>query len=303
MISSLLLILVTFSSVRPQRVNVNCSFSLFPDGYFCQLVWVTISDNPNADIVIGGNHNPGRTNADVTGVQITQSNIAFVVTQLFTTFPNLEELSINNGGLTRIQPNAFINARNLQRIHFINHPSLQSIDANAFAGLVSLNDLTLRSNGIVTVHEQAFVGLSSLLSVSLAQNRIVELPSNVFAPLNSLIVALLGRNQLKSLDGRLFANNRQLVTIEFPENRINAIGRSFLDNLPNLRLLDLRQNLCTDQQWVTGGIVTIDFIRANLDTCFNNAVEPPDNELRRFVIEVRGPFSLKFENGTNIVTV
>lgn len=81
--------------------------------------------------------------------------------------------------------------------------------------------------------------------------------------------------------------------------RINVIGRNFLDNFPQLRYFDAVNN-----SWTISGLTTIETARRGLAQCFDNFVPvPDDDELRRFVIEMRGSLSLKFENGTEIIRV
>jgi hypothetical protein len=74
-----------------------------------------------------------------------------------------------------------------------------------------------------------------------------------------------------------------------------------------LQILSLEGNRCINRNFAIDGVTTtLDTVRRDLNLCFNNNVEgptEPEGELRRFVIEVRGPLSLRFENGTEIVRV
>jgi hypothetical protein len=71
--------------------------------------------------------------------------------------------------------------------------------------------------------------------------------------------------------------------------------------MDQLYFLSLRGNRCIDMARRVGGATTIETIRRGLEPCFPKSA--PEEELRRFVIEVRGPLKLIFENGTEIVTV
>jgi hypothetical protein len=89
-------------------------------------------------------------------------------------------------------------------------------------------------------------------------------------------------------------------------HNIDAIGSSFLDGLTNLQHVGMLFNKCVNNSWNIEGAVTVETVRDGLTDCFNNSpIDPPEpeDELRRFVIEVRGPFTMRFENGTLIVTV
>jgi hypothetical protein len=294
-------------SVNAQDFRLNCVFTMPINGrYTCQLFDTIVPDNINLNFVIGGVHTQGRNNNNVQQVIITDSRIPFIISQFFTTFPNLLSFTISEGGLTRIQPNAFANAQNVESITLVFNPDFHSIEANAFSGLIRVSSIQLNSNGIDSINETAFNGLTQLSVLSMRQNYIRTLPENLFATLQSLRTVFFHRNSIYSLSGQLFANNRNLEIMSFNDNKINAIGSSILDGLTNLQHVGMLFNKCVSNSWNIGGSVTVETIRVGLTECFNNSpIDPPEpeDELRRFVIEVRGPFTMRFENGTHIVTV
>jgi Leucine-rich repeat (LRR) protein len=298
----LVLIISAFATAKGQTIQLNCRFSLVGTNYICILQDITVPDNQNAAISVGGVHQSGRGNNDVNQIMLTNSNIRFVITQLFSTFPNVEYFLINNGGLTRIQPNAFTNSRKLNQIVINRNPNLRIIEENSYAGLAQVQTLEVFSNGIEAIHPSAFSGLSSLSKLSLHQNKIRQLPANIFSSLSLLASIRLEDNLLTSLDGQVFVNNPRLTSINFQNNQINAIGRDFLDNLKSLISINFSQNICVDKTWKIEGLVTIETVHADLENCFANSAKP-ENEIRRFMLEVRGPLTLRFENGTQIVEV
>lgn len=102
----LLVLLVATRCSTAQTSTVNCIF-LFTNGvYTCNLAGASVTNNENINVVITGNHLPGRNDASVQRVQITVSNIPFIIVQLFWRFQNILDLSITSGGLTRIQSSA-----------------------------------------------------------------------------------------------------------------------------------------------------------------------------------------------------
>lgn len=297
---SIILLLLGLGKVQSQTVNLNCVFGLVNNVYTCQLAGITIVDNENANIVIGGTHNSGYNNAGVRRVNILNSNIPFVVRQLFTSFVNLEGLNIANGGLTRIQSNALTGASNLREFLASNNVLLQRIEANAFAGAPNLSFVDLFQNGLDSIHENAFTGLSRLEFLNADYNQIRTLPVNVFRPLTSLTAVSLGTNVLETLDGRIFENNRLLNTVLLDGNQINAMGRNLLDGLFQMSFFSILRNRCANSQWRVGGGTTLDSIRTGLNICFNNYVENPNTEVRRFVLELQGTLIIRSENGTEI---
>lgn len=300
---SSVLILIFLSSVKTQTVNINCQFVDVNGFYSCQLSGVTISDNENQNVVIGGEHIFGRNNAFVNRVEIIDANIPFIIIQIFTTFPNIVVLQISNGGLTRFQFGAFRNAENL-RFMGIRNNQISRINANAFEGAWNLQTVDIVSCQVTSIDEAAFNNLSGLTTLSLSENQIQQLPVNIFSSLPTLSSLFLTSNRLESLDGRLLSNNLAMRFIDLENNQINAIQRNFFTNLTQLNFFNLLRNRCASNFWVVnGGSVTVKTIKKGLTTCFDNFAETPEPELRRFILEVRGPFSLRFENGTEIVQV
>lgn len=293
-------ILFILSAAIAQVVNINCNFLITNNLYTCQINGALVPDNENAFFSIGGQHMPGFNNELVQRIQIVYSNIPFVIPQLFTTFPNVIDATMATVGLTRIQPNGFFMARNLRMLSITSNQFPVDVHANAFSGPSNLLILDLFGNNIQTVNETAFTGLSSLLQLYMEHNSLQELHSDVFTPLTSLEFLLLSDNQLERLSGRLFANNRELTNLQIARNQINSIGRNVLDDLTRLAIFDLTFNRCVDASWIIGGATTIDVVREGLNACFNNFV---DDDVRRIILEIRGPFVLRYENGTEIIRI
>lgn len=289
-----------------QDVDLNCNFVIVTNNYTCELRGVTIADDENANFVIGGQHLTGMSNADVHRVDILSSSTPFIISQIFTTFPNLEQFWIRGGvGLTRIQANAFANATNLRLIEIAGNNQLRIIHANAFTGASNVEILRLFSNRIETIHETAFSELSSLRSLELESNRIQSLHHFVFRSLASLEELMLSDNLMESIDGRTLANNGQITRLDFSRNRVNALGRTFLDSLTRLQTLNTLGNLCASNFWIVDGFfVTMDILRAALGNCFANFVEPPpepEDDVKKFTLELRGSLIIRDENGNEII--
>lgn len=265
---------LTVILANAQNTNINCNFVFYGNQYTCDLVGVIVADNEQANFIIGGQHFSGHGNNDVRRLRIIFSNIPFIITQLFTTFPNINAIFIWRAGLRRIQPNAFINTRGVVEFGMSNNP-IEDINENAFNGLFEVRRMFLEYNQIRQLHFSSFQNMPLLEWLHCRGN------------------------QLETLDGRLIANNQLLVQIRFDGNQIIGIQRSFLDNQPSLSWLDLRGNRCIDRQWwLTGGnAVSIDSIRQELDTCFNNF----EQELRKFIVTVQGSVRILYENGTVIL--
>lgn len=157
--------IAAFSSAQAEVFNIPCEFQVMSgtDWYACVINDVTVPDDENLEIVFVGEHlpGPGLDDSRVEWVDIRRSNIPFIMSELFTTFPNLEILN-HPTNLLRIHPNAFANASNLDQFSTQSNTKLQSIPANAFAGARNLRFLMIRFGGVQTIDENAFNGLENL---------------------------------------------------------------------------------------------------------------------------------------------
>lgn len=230
---------------KAQDTNINCAFLFVNTEYACEVIGVRITDNENANFTIGGAHLPGLGNDDVVRFEIRNSDVPFIITQFFTTFPNLVRIFIWNGGLRRIYPNAFINTRGLTELSIVMNP-IDAIDEGAFNGLSAVRVLSLQFNEIRRIHFSAFQTMPHLVWL------------------------FLTGNFFDMLDGRLIANLQYLESVWIRDSQINGIQRTFLDNLPRLRMIDLRSNFCISDDWELNAIVTVDTVRNELATCFEN---------------------------------
>jgi hypothetical protein len=303
------------------EIQVDCKFILYQGEYTCKLSEIEVPDDRNASFIIGGDHLSGAEDDDVKKILVTHSSIPFIITPLFAKFQSASLYINDNGGLKRIQSNAFLGARNLKVVVINKNENLRVIEPEAFVGLSQLLRLDLSSNSIESLDETSFSGLNEIQVIDAEKNQISELPANIFASLKTLKQVVLSNNILTALYGRLFANNPNMGIVDFMRNKINAIDRTFLDGLYQLQYANMKQNECVDDEWFVRESVTIETVRGDLEQCFRNAeyVEPttttttttttpqpepePENHFRRFILEVFGPLNLKFENGTQVVKV
>lgn len=262
------LILLKLSAAKAEPVKVDCVFQVVSNLYTCQLADITVTENSN--LFIGGQHLPGRTNNDVEVVNVVNSNIPFIITELFTTFPNLAQYRILAGGLTKINSGDFTNANKLRIFFASNNPKLVVLEEKAFVGASNLQSLELINSPIETLNEGAFSGLSVLVKLSVENALIREIPAEIFASLTQLQFVSLSNNRLESLSGKLFANNPRIRFLQFSNNQIKAIERNFFDNIQDLSSLNVQGNRCANQ-WFTVDIVrTIKLVKESLSECFNN---------------------------------
>lgn len=298
--------LFELSSVSSQVNHLECVFTFTANGdaYRCFLLGITIADEPEQTVTIGGTHLDGLNNADVRGVEIRNSHSPYIITQLFTTFPNLQTFEITyDDGLTRIQSGAFTGAIHLEAIH-ISYcwDTLTTVEDNAFIGAANLKSLDLSSNLIETIYENAFEGLQEVTSLHLQRNQLQQLPASWLRSLPNLVTFEVYQNYITSLDGDVFVHNPNISLVNFDDNLINAVERNFLDSLPslpNVVQVGLQNNVCVNDFWVINSQSQIDEARRGLSRCFDNF--RPDEEVKKYILELRGSLVLRSEDGSEII--
>lgn len=237
-------------------------------GYGCDLENVRVERETDR-VVIVGNHLAGRSNNDVIRVTIRNSHTEFIISQLFIQFPNVQNLEITNGGLARIQQNAFVLARNLRTVVIQGNNIRTPIQANAFNGLVNMDTLVLRMNQIPAIDQNAFNGLIMLRNLFVNNENIRVLPQNILRPLTNLSMVSFANNQINRIDAALFLNNRNLHSAFLENNQINAIHPQFINNLHGTQILSLSSNPCINQVFITRTL-TQDNMNALLARCTTN---------------------------------
>jgi Leucine-rich repeat (LRR) protein len=200
-----------------------------------------------------------------------QSNVTSVISQIFSTFPNLRDIFIHESGLRRIQSNAVIDATQLIRVTISENREMRTIFADAFSGAPNLENLQLADNAIEFIHPQAFSGLTHVALINLNGNNLRQLHENVLRQMPNLEMASFNWNFIEVIPSRLFFNNRKLRQAGFMDNQINAIGRSFLTPLftDDMNWVFFGGNLCVDSA-LNFRQMNIDRMKDILRNCFEN---------------------------------
>ncbi|CAG9805119.1 unnamed protein product [Chironomus riparius] len=267
----LVFVLLSSVLVASGQVVLNCNYDHLSVngavGYGCDLKNVRV-DRETDRIIVMGDHQPGMTNNDVVRLTIMNSQTGFIITQLFTQFPNLHQLEISNGGLQRIQPNAFVLARNLRSL-VIQGNNLIVLQANSFNHMMVLDTLILRSNNIQLMDANTFVGLTSLRYLFINNEGIRMIQPNTFRPLTSLVMLSLGSNHIERVDAEMLVNNRQLHSVFLENNNINAIQPTIINNINSIQILSLSSNPCINHVIIPRA-ASSDDINEMLNKCYAN---------------------------------
>ena len=176
----------------------------------------------------------------------------------------LEELYLDNNGLTELPPDIFDGLPELRRV-LLNSNQLGELPPRLLANLerleslslsdnrlyklpqgifrdLSLRYLDLGSNELTRLPPDIFRDLTSLENLRLAHNRLSELPEDVFEGLSNLELLTIRGNELASLPDRTFSGLSSLGDLRVGDNRLTEIAVDLFAETLNLHRLDLEGN-------------------------------------------------------------
>lgn len=295
-----LIFLVFFAGSNvSQDIELQCEYALFFGEYICYLIDIEVL-NPSANVTITGQHIGDRTNDDVDMVDIISSNTPFMIPQIFTTFPNIMDLAIENSNLQSINI-----PENVQLVWiFLFENNISRIDAGTVTGLANqrrLNFLYLPSNLIQDVDEDAFVGLGNLSALVLLDNQITQIKNRTLAPLINAVRIDYELNLLTIIEEDTFAWNSNIQSIGLHNNQIIAISPKFLASQreSSLSIISLDNNNCINETFSVESEDGWIFLNNELRDCFHNFIGEV-SEVRRVIMEFVGNITIIDEFG-NII--
>lgn len=297
---SILLLSVCFIFVKPQDITINCDFDLSEfDEYACNLNDITVLD-PSANVIFGGTHVATKGNDDVEFVHILNSTTPFVIPQLFTTFPNLIDLTITRSGLQAV------NIPESARLTWIDlhDNNITRLERDSFRNQTALVYCFLQFNQILEIDENAFAGLENLLFLDFSENLITELSPQTFNPLSSVTYINFMDNLVTRVEAELFSRNSMLGSLNMSFNRINAISPRFGDSFrETAHYIGLVQNVCIDDVFDVETDDGWNDMTNDLQTCFDNFNNGTSPDTRRIVMEFSGPLTISDENGNILARI
>lgn len=221
----------------------------------------------------------------ILAMKFTSCQLEKIPKTLFEKLPSLLCLMTTTPGLSSIEAGVFQGATNLQFLYLPGNQISKLIE-QAFSGASNLNEINLADNEIELIHENAFDGLERLESLSLSRNKIIFFGQSTFTPLTDLMNLDISGNAIEFLDARLFINNEKLNGINIADNQIISITNNFLQILPQIKVLNVMNNLCTNNTMLENIplIKIIDSKDLNsededaLDRCYQNYIDMTDPE-------------------------
>lgn len=223
--------------------------------------------------------------SEILALKFSSCQMEKIPSKVFDRFPTLLCLMTTTPGIKSIDSDTFVSATNLQFLYLPGN-QIRKLNAQSFRGASNLNEINLTDNEIEVVSEDAFEGLEHLESLSLARNQIAFFGQETFAPMADLMNLDISGNSIEFLDSRLFMNNEKLNGINIADNQIVAITNGFLQLLPQIKVLNVMNNPCTNNTMLEN-IPLIKIIdskdlnsedESSLDRCYRNYIEMADPE-------------------------
>ncbi len=162
---------------------------------------------------------------------------------LFQNLPKLSILYLGHNQLTEIEPGTFRNLPRLKILWIQDNP-LASIDPRLFNNLPKLQSLSLCGNKLTALEPGTFADLTGLRVLSLCQNPgLTQLPTGLFPKNAELRILDISDNNIAEIHPDVFADIPTLLNLSTSGNPLTALDYQWFDNLPNLKIIDIDENL------------------------------------------------------------
>ncbi|XP_072930470.1 uncharacterized protein [Epargyreus clarus] len=124
----------------------------------------------------------------------------------------------------------------------VKYGNIETVEANAFANLTVVEEISLRDNQIKILKASAFIHHHALKSINLDTNNIIEINRDVFIDLPALERLYLTNNKITTIHDRAFIHLANLKELEIDRNNIFSLNSESFSGLKNLDKLDLSSN-------------------------------------------------------------
>ncbi|XP_034548283.1 leucine-rich repeat transmembrane neuronal protein 4 [Notolabrus celidotus] len=150
-------------------------------------------------------------------------------------------LSLRYNNLLVLLPYQFAHLNQLIWL-YLDHNSINTIDALAFQGVRRLKELILSSNKISYLHNNTFSAIPNLRNLDLSYNQLQSLQPGHFYGLRKLQNLHIRSNGLKQIFLRTFLECRTLEFLDLGYNRLRSLTRTTFLGLFKLKELHLEHN-------------------------------------------------------------
>ncbi|CAG9806319.1 unnamed protein product [Chironomus riparius] len=188
----------------------------------CNVASITDVTSPNEQISISGMP-VGFVDTSTSSLSfMAPSNLYYVPTSLFFTFPNIQSFIMQNTNLSHLVSDAFTNAGNMVSLT-LNENNFPDIPASFCSSCINMTSLNLMNNNIINVDKEAFKGLKFLNNIMLRDNKISCIPPGLFQNTPVIQMIDLYGNQITSFDRLTFKGLPNLYSVMLSSNKIASI--------------------------------------------------------------------------------
>ncbi|CRL08203.1 CLUMA_CG020936, isoform A [Clunio marinus] len=181
----------------------------------------------------------------VQGIQIdNQKNMKTLPRNIGKTFPELLKFSARNSSILSVEPQNFNDLNKLQFIDLSNN-KIENIDSGTFDNLNSLKELDLSYNQIKNIAKRSLPKTLEILKAD--RNRLESLSPEILENLSNLKVLSFNGNKISSIGPHNFEGNGEMEILNLAGNAIKIIHPNAFDMLPNLKEIDLIENVCISE--------------------------------------------------------
>ncbi|XP_055919822.1 protein scribble homolog [Eupeodes corollae] len=215
---------------------------------------------------ITGDLNFGAT--DLQKLDLSYCSIKQIHHGMLDQMTQLTHLNLKGNGITKIQPDSFLQLRRLRHID-LSINELDQVSSLLFYKNSELDDIRLNDNprlsqlptdgfqsfnkffnvrmldvsncAIGALGHKTFATMPNLVTLKLAWNNINNLGRDSFAALNKLVVLDLSNNLIEKLDDLVFMNNNDLTQLNLAGNPIRKLPTRLFMPFAKLRDLDVSE--------------------------------------------------------------
>ncbi|KAJ8682467.1 hypothetical protein QAD02_018259 [Eretmocerus hayati] len=180
----------------------------------------------------------------ISGLQIltaSRNNFSQLAEHSFNGLPSLQQLVLDDVGLTHLPANLFALNVNLAKLQ-LGKNQLRDLPPGIFDNLVALKELRLNDNRIVQLPSSALAGTKNIEILSLSRNQIGTVDMASFAELKNLRELDLRHNAIESMAGFASANLSRLLSVDLGHNNLHTLPGNFFAHSSTLRRVDLSEN-------------------------------------------------------------
>lgn len=178
--------------------------------------------------------------ADITTLSTINTTIDHIPPEVFTMFPNLQELWFLVETAKEITSVDLLPAKNLTHLYFTSN-KIRRLSAGTFEPM-KLEYLKVDKNMIEIIEDFTFANLTSLQSLYLHRNKLTVIGREVFYGLSELLVLDLGENEIRTIEAGAFDDLGKVQRLDLNDNKLIVLNDHLFDGLGKLNTLLLNGN-------------------------------------------------------------